>query len=574
MDRITFVDETSTLHNLYNEEGLDDSIYGPEQIINSALDRPAKHARNASNDTDVSGTMPGPGLHRANGQDAVASRDGDSVQRYIESTRSEPLDGALPACALGSNPSAGLNERVLRLNYPIDLYANPSASGSTEGMDTPGFMSNSDIAMVDSPLPAPSGDFSCNLDNLATLALSMQPQSIDSPASPTIGALKELPSYTSAARARTGTRAFPLDDVEEGKLMRHYINNLGSWFDTCDPERTFTIQVPVLAANCPTLLNAIFALSSRHLAGTSNYDPSISGKYHERCLEHMIPVLNDPDAVMDDVLLAAACLLRTLEELDVSLTGTDNERHLLGTQVFVNTPRTPGVISSLREAALQCAIRQEIWMAVVHQRPMKISSEHSRIDRTLSPTDDHGVWACRMVLFCTDVVQSCFGETELSVARYFELLSYDVRWLASRPVSWQPFIHKPADHSRGEVFPQLWLMNDAMVLGTLHHHLARLLLACFNPTIPRVGLGHKSARKAADEEIRSHVFDICGLALSNRQTATAMFTASIAIAMCGDRFTDRLEQEGLLSVLEITEKNHAWPTRGAEAMLRSGWGWV
>lgn len=89
-----------------------------------------------------------------------------------------------------------------------------------------------------------------------------------------------------------------------------------SQFDTCDSERTFTIQVPILAANCPTLLNAVFALSSRHLAGTSNYDPSISGQYHERCLEHMIPVLNDPDAVMDDVLLAAACILRTLEELD------------------------------------------------------------------------------------------------------------------------------------------------------------------------------------------------------------------------------------------------------------------
>lgn len=157
------------------------------------------------------------------------------MQQHGDSARSEQLDGAPQACALGSSPRADLNERLLRLSYPIDLCADPSASGSTEGLDTPGFTSNSDMAMIDSPPPAPSGDFSCNLDNLATLALSMQPQSVNSPTSPTIGALKELPSYTSAARARTGTRAFPLDDVEEGKLMRHYIDNLGPWVSALIP---------------------------------------------------------------------------------------------------------------------------------------------------------------------------------------------------------------------------------------------------------------------------------------------------------------------------------------------------
>jgi hypothetical protein len=63
------------------------------------------------------------------------------------------------------------------------------------------------------------------------------------------------------------------------------------------------------------------------------------------------------------------------------------------------------------------------------------------------------------------------------------------------------------------------------------------------------------------------------MALSNRRTIPAMFTACMGVTMCGDRFGDRVEQEALLNVLIATEIHHAWPTATAQIHLKKAWGW-
>ena len=52
-----------------------------------------------------------------------------------------------------------------------------------------------------------------------------------------------------------------------------------------------------------------------------------------------------------------------------------------------------------------------------------------------------------------------------------------------------------------------------------------------------------------------------------------MFTASMGITMCGDRFTELSEQQALLEVLKKTESDHAWPTATAQMHLKRAWGW-
>lgn len=98
-------------------------------------------------------------------------------------------------------------------------------------------------------------------------------------------------------------------------LMRYFVENLSPCFDLCDPDRHFALVVPHRAAVCPVLLNAIFACSAKHLSRVSGFDPYISDRYHQECLKHLIPMLNDSAAVMDENLLAATVILRFLEEV-------------------------------------------------------------------------------------------------------------------------------------------------------------------------------------------------------------------------------------------------------------------
>ena len=74
--------------------------------------------------------------------------------------------------------------------------------------------------------------------------------------------------------------------------------------------------------------------------------------------------------------------------------------------------------------------------------------------------------------------------------------------------------------------------------------------------------------------MRVQIRDLCGTALSNRRTIPALFTACMGVTMCGDRFSDRTEQEALLNVLVITEQDHAWPTAAAQSHLKRAWGWA
>lgn len=86
------------------------------------------------------------------------------------------------------------------------------------------------------------------------------------------------------------------------------------------------------AAQCPALLNAIYTASARHLCRLDQYRkgteveymghrlPNLqietAVEYHSRCIEHLVSVSSDPDAVFDENLLAASIILRFYEEVD------------------------------------------------------------------------------------------------------------------------------------------------------------------------------------------------------------------------------------------------------------------
>ncbi|KAJ3946157.1 uncharacterized protein N0V96_004515 [Colletotrichum fioriniae] len=193
------------------------------------------------------------------------------------------------------------------------------------------------------------------------------------------------------------------------------------------------------------------------------YDPYASDRYHQECLKHLTTISNDSSALTNDDLLAATILLRTLEELDVPLIGTDHEGHLLGIQLFMNTQNASALEppSSLRQASFWVGLRQEITMAFATQRPIKVKLDHLFIDRSFSPADDD-CWANRIVVHCAEVVQFCFGEVENRKSEYQRLLEYDYNWLRARPLSWLPIAYSEPDLASGLVFPQIFYINHAV----------------------------------------------------------------------------------------------------------------
>lgn len=78
---------------------------------------------------------------------------------------------------------------------------------------------------------------------------------------------------------------------------------------------SFRSYIGTSISNHPALLYAVLAVSARHRELTTSIGYSNSFEYEQRCLEILIPSLNDTTAVLQDSILASALLLRLLDEM-------------------------------------------------------------------------------------------------------------------------------------------------------------------------------------------------------------------------------------------------------------------
>ena len=425
---------------------------------------------------------------------------------------------------------------------------------------------------------------------------------------------------------RNGTNS----SLREAVLMRYFVETLAPWFDLCDPERHFALVVPHRARTCPPLLNAIFTASARHLTRLQKYKQHIGVQwndyylpdlttesaiqYHNDCISNLIESSNDPEQMHNENLLAAASILRWHEEVDAPFREdglTEGDMFLKVINIFINAqaPATPALPHSLpllnaathresfgtdaespvttvsdnpkprviradglRQAAFWVAFRQSIYTSFMKQRPINFPLERCIAFRTFEPAED-AVWADRLIIFCADVLQFCHGPEKITKERWEDLSAQEKKWSEVLPQSFQPIYYRAPDASRGEYFPEIWYLSDAHVTGIQHVELARILLAVYNPTMPRLGPGHVHAINDMSASLKKIVLRLCGIARGNRKTPPGMVTACMGVAMCGEHFVERGEQDALLDVLRELEDEHAWPTLSTQDALRKSWGW-
>ncbi|KAH6689469.1 hypothetical protein F5X68DRAFT_253822, partial [Plectosphaerella plurivora] len=360
-------------------------------------------------------------------------------------------------------------------------------------------------------------------------------------------------------------RRWELQDPVEVLLLDHFVHELSGFFDFCDQERHFAIQVPQRARACRPLLDAILALSARHLGRVrGDIDPLLADRYYQRCLESLIPELGRVAPACVDDLLTATVVLRLLEELDVPLRGgTDAYRHSAGTRALLCSQLTSQehmpCATGLRRAASWTGLRQEIWVCLsMEQAPaMRASAE---LLGYLDPQRDDCAWANLAVSHCLDVLDFCFGANPGTVAAYDALLASNRWWEADRPPSYDPFCCRA---KVGEAVGPLWeiaLQLPWHVMGWQYRNLARVLLITHDPRMPRLGLGRQTAQRKMEATE------------SNPSVPAAMVIAYMAVRICGDLIEDLEERRIVLKLLARLEDTQGWPTLELKTSLEEVWG--
>lgn len=314
--------------------------------------------------------------------------------------------------------------------------------------------------------------------------------------------------------------------------------------------------------------------------------------YHSRCIAQLRLASEQPDAIMNEDLLAAVVILRFYEELDSAhrflslqsckyLTSTGpfiplpNETAVRGLQVFIEAQAASALSApGYRQALFWIGFRQELNMSILQQRPFRHPLAVCEEFRPWPNAPDH-VWVNYLLVISAHIVQYCFGdECQQSFTRHGELVQRRNQWLASCPISFIPVYFEEADQAQGELFPKMWYLNDCHIVAMQTLALTNILLTTYNPHNPRMGHNYQQTMATINTEIKASVLDICGVALSNRQSPTALLTACMGIMMCGERFTDRGEQEALMRILvDMSRENNYWPTKVAQTRMEEVWGW-
>ncbi|OHW98309.1 hypothetical protein CSPAE12_03091 [Colletotrichum incanum] len=302
----------------------------------------------------------------------------------------------------------------------------------------------------------------------------------------------------------------------------------------------------------------MLSASAKRLSRTIGVDGVIADRYHQRCLRSLIPALSSSTAVVDDNLLAAVVILRFTEEVDIA--SMNLESHLMGTRILLAAQENTADFSSLRLSAFWLALRQEIYMAFVHSRPVHPNFFPSiKKILELGDKDANAVdcsYANRVIAICAMCLSHCYGQERHHGRSYAQLKDDLDVWWKEKPWHFEAMWANP----NPGFLPEEQYITDAAVTGLQHYHLSRMLLIAHNPKIPRLG----TAFRVMEDELKQ---------TANERTAPAYVNACLAIAMAGDRFADRKEQEELYSILVKTDRRLGWPTHAAQGQLREAWGW-
>lgn len=270
--------------------------------------------------------------------------------------------------------------------------------------------------------------------HLNTYSAPPQPTSYSLPATPHLPDLNGSNNFS--YQPSPGARVlWPLESEQEAMLLQHYIENIALFFDMVDNRCHFGVHVVQRAKTNSTLMNAILALSARQLSRTRDFDPYVADAYYEKCFETLIPALNDNLAIRDETLLAATIILRLMEEMNISIIGSDPQGHLFGTQAIIRAAEQSYVGTTgpdFRQAIYWAAFRQELWISLMTQRAFQLHIFPA--DRSMGPADD-SIWATRTIAHLGDVCNFAFGDDRHSVLRYSQLMDENKVWRTQKPSS-------------------------------------------------------------------------------------------------------------------------------------------
>jgi len=306
--------------------------------------------------------------------------------------------------------------------------------------------------------------------------------------------------------------------------------------------------------------------------------------------------------------MVSKMVLKSNTEFFTNKTDDDIRCHLFGTRKILDSVSAFAADGGLREAASWVSLRQHIYVSLTEQQPLGINLQnfrHSSVFLDGFPNTRNEDRANRIVFIFATILDYAFTPSQiLAPERWHELGAEVLNWYTTKPWDFAPLWENMNPEPRMMVstpasvpgtattpndpphfhlgsaslpsypfkpWPELIMAHRAQVAALQYYHLARLVLAIYDPELTRLGFGSLRARKISEDRVLDGIRNVVGLATSNGDFNNAIFESSHILKSCGGYLKDEAEQNAAVAFLRDVQQKMGWNTGKTVAELRSQW---
>ncbi|RDW81187.1 Zn(II)2Cys6 transcription factor [Aspergillus mulundensis] len=275
----------------------------------------------------------------------------------------------------------------------------------------------------------------------------------------------------------------------EYTLFENFVQRVSPWIDIFDPTSKFSTFVPHLAMRNAGLLNAILALSSRHLllnAGDASHDQPHRGtplQYYYQTLHYVQKAMQYSSYKTSLELLATVLIISTYEMLDDS--SQDWQRHLEGVFLIQRSQVIYGDSGGLKSAVWWAWLCQDVWAAFRERRKTLTFWVPKKTYADLTPSEI----AARSMFILSKVINYCSREEcalaevdiQSRINRAKHLRGMLDEWWRHLTVEFTPL--PSMSNSHPAAFRPIWIRTPAFAVAVQLHCVAHILLCSHEPCI-------------------------------------------------------------------------------------------
>ncbi|KAI0198103.1 hypothetical protein F4808DRAFT_268155 [Astrocystis sublimbata] len=376
-----------------------------------------------------------------------------------------------------------------------------------------------------------------------------------------------------------GERGF-LDTPEEMHFMQVFVSEVGLWMDSLDKEKHFSRLIPYHALKCPMLLNALLACGVKHLTLTQQYSDEKALFYYDTATTQLLRSLQNPERNTAEC--AATAVVLNVYEI-MSEKPTQRMSHIAGARALIRECGWNATSSGLGAACFWLNVGMELLSCLAFNWQTAWDPETWGVNMDFDTEKDLGseeIWVHRIFFIVAKIANfrasvPKFQEInpadeqirfQARMAEWSRLKGMCDRWNTSCPRPMHPFGYVPPtaqSTGKGSLFPNVWLIKRAAVVGRLYYHMAQCVLAQTDPSTP-------PKSKGARESQQYHAHQVCGIVAHNKDRGVASVSIR-SLALVSEVLTDGAEQQEVVDILERIDRETGWKLGDVVKGLKKKW---